>query len=478
MGWLYCHRRDRRALLVLASTVLSSVMCTIDCGSSTPVTIGDSGPDADSDTDGDSDSDVDTDGDSDADSDTDTGPHSAIEISCGHLHNCAVLDGGRVRCWGSGGVGQLGYGNEENIGDDETPASAGDVDVGGVVAHVAAGGYHTCALLENGAVRCWGSAHHGQLGYGNTEAIGNDETPASAGDVDVGGTVVQIAAGLWHTCALLEGGRVRCWGGGVPSEDPFNFGQLGYGNTVAIGDNETPASAGDVDVGGTAMQITAGWYHTCALLDTGDVACWGRGWLGRLGYGDNEDIGDNETPASAGTVEVGGAVAQIAAGGYHTCALLDTGAVRCWGGSNENPDENVGQLGYGNTENIGDDELPNTAGDADVGAPVTALDPGKNTTCALLGSGNVRCRGADDVGQLGYGNTQDIGDDETPASAGDVDVGGNVAQISAGGAHTCALLDTGRVRCWGGGGDGRLGYGNEENVGDDETPASAGDVPL
>jgi alpha-tubulin suppressor-like RCC1 family protein len=81
-------------------------------------------------------------------------------------------------------------------------------------------------------------------------------------------------------------------------------------------------------------------------------------------------------------------------------------------------------------------------------------------------------------GQLGYGNTNTIGDDETPASAGDVDVGETVTQISAGAAHTCALLASGNIRCWGQGSDGRLGYGNQSDIGDDETPVSAGNVPV
>ncbi|MBC8292718.1 MAG: hypothetical protein H8E45_06075, partial [Proteobacteria bacterium] len=81
-------------------------------------------------------------------------------------------------------------------------------------AAVAVGGYHTCATLDSGIVRCWGYGSSGQLGYGNTDSIGDNEDPVSAGDVNVGGTVVQLAAGLNHTCALLDSGAVRCWGRG------------------------------------------------------------------------------------------------------------------------------------------------------------------------------------------------------------------------------------------------------------------------
>ena len=417
------------------------------------------------------DSGADTDSDTDADTDTDTDTDTYPVVFRGSNHTCAVLASGSVRCWGWGEAGQLGYGNTENIGDDETPASAGDVDVGGTVVQIAGGTYHTCALLDTGKVRCWGRGTSGQLGYGNIESIGDDEAPASAGDVDIGGTVTQIAAGWVHTCALLDTGNVRCWGGGDGTD--YNSGQLGYGNKMAIGDNETPASAGDVNVGGPVSQVTAGSEHTCALLNTGDVVCWGYGLYGRLGYGSHESIGDDEHPSSAGIVNVGGTVVQITAGVYHTCALLDTGNVRCWGGDHE-IGESYGQLGYGNTDAIGDDELPYTAGDVDVGGPVARIGAGINT-CALLDSGGVRCWGE---WNLGYGNMEPIGDDETPASAGDIDIGGNVVRMSVGGGSTCVVLDTGGIRCWGVGMYGALGYGNTEYIGDDETPASAGDVPI
>jgi Regulator of chromosome condensation (RCC1) repeat len=132
----------------------------------------------------------------------------------------------------------LGYGNEITIGDNETPASAGDIDVGGMAVSITAGQFHTCALLDTGAVRCWGSSFSdGALGYGNINTIGDNETPASAGDVPLGGVAVSITVGAGHTCALLDTSAVRCWGYGGP---------LGYGNINTIGDNETPASAGDV----------------------------------------------------------------------------------------------------------------------------------------------------------------------------------------------------------------------------------------
>ena len=131
---------------------------------------------------------------------------------------------------------------------------------------------------------------------------------------------------------------------------------------------EFAVDTSDADLQGAAVtQIATGDEHTCALLVTGNLRCWGRDQL--HGYPDaNAAFGDDETPASAyvslpngGNVDVGGAVTQIAAGNGHTCALLDTGAVRCWGWSDS------GQVGYGNLSNIGDNETPASAGDVDVG---------------------------------------------------------------------------------------------------------------
>src|SRR4249919_3193349 len=251
-------------------------------------------------------------------------------IDAGNFHTCAVVGAGNVRCWGSGMGGQLGYGNTNDIGDNEAPGSVGPVDLGAgrKAIAVAAGWLHTCALLDDGAVRCWGANTAGQLGYGNTNDIGDDETPGSAGPVDLGAgrKAVAISAGGNQTCAILDNGRVRCWG--------FNgSGQLGTGNTNSVGDDEAPGSVPPVDLGAgrRALAISAGGDHTCALLDNGDVRCWGAGLYGRLGYGNTNTIGDDETPGGLGPVDLATRKAvAITAGGAPTCAALDNGRIRCW----------------------------------------------------------------------------------------------------------------------------------------------------
>jgi cysteine-rich repeat protein len=395
--------------------------------------------------------------------DNDCATSKVVQLALGLNHTCALLRLGDVRCWGVNSSGQLGYGNTIDIGDNEFPKVAGDVNIGGVATQVTAGGDHTCVLLDTGNVRCWGDNDFGQLGYGNILDIGDNETPNAVGTVNIGGSVVQIDAGFDHTCALLNTGKVRCWGRGT-------LGRLGYGNSNNIGDTETPNVAGDINVGGIVVQISSGSEHTCALLNTGTVRCWGLGLFGRLGYQNTNVIGDNEIPAAAGDVSVAGGedVIQIQAGNLHTCALLSSADVRCWGFANS------GSLGYGNTNIIGDNESPFSAGDVNVGGTVVQISIESNS-CSLLNDGKARCWGN---GILGYSNSTVIGDDETPSVAGDLDLGGAVLALEMGSAHACAILTTGQAKCWGRGLFGRLGYGNEVDIGDNETPAAVGEVPL
>lgn len=401
-------------------------------------------------------------------------------LDAGNLHSCALVAAGGLRCWGFGASGQLGYGNQDTIGDDEVPGSAGPVNFGGgrSATAIAAGDFHSCALLDDRSVRCWGFGADGRLGYSNTADVSD---PGSVGAVALGGPAKAISAGTAHTCALLEDGSVRCWGyggGGLPMD-----GRLGYGDTKNVGDNETPAAVAPVKLGAgrTAVAISAGGEHTCALLDDKTVKCWGRNQSGQLGYGHTDTVGDRPTttPDMVAPVSLPATATAISAGGAHSCALLGDGSVRCWG------EGGAGQLGYGNTDDIGDNEPGGAGGAVSLGGTATAISVGQAHTCAVLGDGSVRCWGFAASGRLGYpdlnsfGNQNNVGDDETPASVGPVDVGGGrAAAISAGSEHSCARFDSGSVRCWGRGTFGRLGYCNQNTIGDDEPPGSVGPVAL
>jgi hypothetical protein len=399
-------------------------------------------------------------------------------------NTCALLfNGTRVRCWGPGDVGRLGYGNTNNIGDNERPSAAGDVDIGAPVFQVAVGSQHSCAVLKNGSLRCWGRGTSGALGYANTNHIGDNETPAAAGDVDVGGKVAQLAAGWEHNCAIMDTGNVRCWG-------KNGFGQLGQQTTNTIGDNETPESvrvfpgfpgSTNADIytegnpsQGAATQIVAGGEHTCILHATGQVRCWGRGNFGQLGYASTNNVGINESPGHKNPVNVlaaGERVIQLAAGNEHTCALINQPAnpqagnkVRCWGRNN------VGQLGYGNTNNIGDNEHPIAAGNVTTAVhpgPV-AIAAGGDNTCVLGPIGELVCWGRE--GARSYSNLNHIGDNEI-AGAGGATIGAFVKQVVMGSSHVCVVLSNngGAVKCWGLNPNGTLGLST--------TVASKGGVP-
>jgi len=398
------------------------------------------------------------------------GAPDVTALRTGAFRTCAIASG-RLRCWGSNGFGELGYGHTMDIGDDEVPRSAGDVDVGGRVLDVGIGDVHACALLEGGQVRCWGNNITGALGLGRGShvTIGDDELPTSEAVVDVGGVVTKLAVGSRHTCALMEDGTVRCWGDN-------NDSQLGIGGVPnRIGDNESPADGVPVDLGEPALDIAAGSLHTCALFAGGRVRCWGEGSSAQLGYGNLDTVGDDEPVREAGYVDVGGPVVALAPGGQHTCALLDSGNVRCWG------IPAGGILGYADGQVIGDDEVPAVAGDVDVGSKVVQLSATHGRTCALLAGGTVRCWGDGSYGH-GYGHSRDVGSYSLPSAEGDIDLGGEAHALSTGGGrHGCALLDEGRVRCWGYGPRGALGYGYlvpRDTIGDDETPASTDPVEI
>lgn len=343
-----------------------------------------------------------------------------VAISVGDHHTCALSTDGGMKCWGYNNFGQLG---SATLPMGSTPAFLADVSglTGGVDA-ISAGDSHSCALVMDGGVQCWGSNQFGQLGDGSTAS--------QTAPVDVSGLasgLATISAGGLHTCAISAGGGVKCWG-------LNSSGQLGDGSTLR--------SLNAVDVSGLAEGATAvstGQSHTCALTANGGVKCWGANFFNQLG--------DGSTTQRVAPVDVSGltsGVQAIATGTYHSCALTTGGGVKCWGYNSS------GQLGDGTTAN------KTTPADVLGLTGVVAIKAGDRHTCALTAGGGMKCWGNNQYGQLGEGT---MAPSLTP-----VDVLGltsGVAAISAGAGqgHTCALNLGGGVKCWGNNFYGQLGDG-------------------
>jgi alpha-tubulin suppressor-like RCC1 family protein len=383
----------------------------------------------------------------------DGGVSGITQMVSGDSHTCVLTTAGKVRCWGRAAEGQLGYGNTFNIGDvaARLPHTAGDVPLrpNDPVVQIAAGNNHTCALLQSGLAYCWGMNNAGQLGYGHTSNIGDGEPVVSAGFVNAGGVLSMIDAGGDHTCAVLkETGVVRCWG-------ENQFGQLGQGTTTDFGDSSSEPifAAPNVPLGtGTVKALALGDHHSCVIMTNGDVHCWGLNTSGQLGIGNfSGAIGDAANEAIT-NVRLGGPARKIVAGETHTCALMETGFMRCWG------DDSNHQIGNAAHQSISD---PSALGDIVTGDEVADIGLGDQHTCALLVDGQLKCWGRGVEGQLGNGGSNFV---TTPPTT-PVNLGAASAYLIGGGRfHTCAVRSNGKARCWGNSGFGQLGQGSTASI--------------
>jgi len=391
-----------------------------------------------------------------------------IQVDASYSHTCALTSFGGVKCWGSNWAGQLG--------DGTTTKRLSAVDVVGLQSGVTAvfTGYEsTCALTSSGGVKCWGYNQSGKLGDGTTT---NRSTPVDVVGLQSGISAISIAA--LHTCALTSSGGVKCWGS--------NYGRLGDGT-----ENQSSVPVDVVGLQSGMAAVFTGLDSTCALTTGGGIKCWGGGFLGNgdsqnstvpvdvvglqsgvstiaigeltkcavtsvggvkcWGINYNGQLGDGTTtdrPTPVDVIGLQSGITAISVQRQYTCALSTLGAVKCWG-LNEN-----GQLGDGTTTNR------STPVDV-VGlqSGVTSMQMGKSPasfyTCALASTGGVKCWGSNSAGTLGNGNATDS---STPVDV--VSLQSGVTNIWTGSGHTCALMSTGGVKCWGNN-NGRLGDGTE-----------------
>jgi alpha-tubulin suppressor-like RCC1 family protein len=342
-----------------------------------------------------------------------------VSIAAGERHSCAVA-GDKVWCWGDNDFGQLGNGSLK--------AQSRPVPVEGVdgAQTVVVGSLHSCALLrKDRTAMCWGNNARGQLGNGTASQRRVPPGLVMDGSVALS-NIAQLVAGAEHTCALLAGGSVKCWG--------FNLaGQVGSATCPPQGCG-TLHTVPLADV----RELALGGEHSCALV--GDkMKCWGDNEFGQLGAG----MGPDSIPPVMVNTRPGGdltGVTRIAAGDHFTCAIVDSGAV-CWGNGK------LGQLGNG----VSDYQPFADAAVTGVAGP-TSIFAGGDHAC-VLGTMDLQCWGSGVHGQIGE-NTYDY-----PVPATKISLPRAVAEIAGGEEHTCARLDDGTVTCWGDGRRGQLGTG-------------------
>lgn len=346
-----------------------------------------------------------------------TGLTGVVAVATGSYHTCALTSAGAVRCWGLNGDGQVGDGSTT---DRSVPTSVSGLGSG--VAAIAAGGSHTCAATDLGAVRCWGENDRGQLGV---DPVATASSPVPVAVTGLASGAVDLALGGSHSCAITTAGAARCWGANAS-------GQLGRGSVGS--DVHTPADVSGLATG--ARSLAAGGSTTCAVTTAGAARCWGEGNDGRLGNGASADA-STPVPVSG----LGSGVRSIDHSGEHGCVVRLDQQVRCWGRGR------FGQLGGG-------------SGPVSSATPVTVpalqaadVATADAHTCALEPDGELHCWGLSDGGWLGNGSQGFL-----PSPTSTAVVSGAVA-LGAGGDHTCLWGSDDRAYCFGRGDSGQLGNG-------------------
>jgi len=294
---------------------------------------------------------------------------SAVSISTGAEHTCAIFDDSTLRCWGSNSNGQLGDGTLiERI--TPTIVNLGDNYATGV----SLGQTHSCAVLDDNSVKCWGSNSNGQLGDGTTVDSMGPKSVALQEDQNV----LSISSGSYHTCAILNNLSVSCWG------DNWH-GQLGDGTNAR---SLEPVGV-LFDSSYEARSLESGSFHTCTILINNSIYCWGFNSAGQLG---NSDVDSSNIPLQMGLSD-SQTPSDIGSGFHHTCSLLDSGQVVCWG------DNSRGQLG----DSLGVSRSTAEPVNIPVGRFAISLSVGQSHSCAILDDATLHCWGMNSNGQLGNG---------------------------------------------------------------------------
>ena len=361
-------------------------------------------------------------GDGDGDGDGDGAGPKLVPLAS-TLRSCAITGDGEAKCWGWGRDGQLGDGMSGEGHSQLSPTLIAGVS--DAVIDICGGGFHSCIVTELGAALCFGTAYEGALGTG---VLGELLEPTPVPVVGLPDAAVQIDCGSNFTCARTESGEAWCWGNGAS-------GRLGVNSTD---DTATPLQTLPSDV----TDISTGSDHACAVA-AGEVWCWGSNINWQLG---DPDPGTGSLVA----IPVPGipkGMLDVEVGSSTSCAIDGDGGVWCWGANDE------GQVGIGS-----DNEQIFTATQLELPGPAISLSVGYLFACAVIDSGAVRCWGLGDVGQLGDGQSGTGYEANVPVAVDGLESGAH--RVSVGRTHACAAMNDGRMLCWGSGSNAELGDGN------------------
>lgn len=282
----------------------------------------------------------------------------------------------------------------------------------------------------------WARSEHLSSGspLQETRSRNSVQAPGDASkDTHILDNVIQISVGYYHSCALKESGEVYCWGGN-------QWGQLGTGDR-----RPSPTAVKAQGLPQDVIAVDAGLDHTCALTSSGDIKCWGSGYTGQLGDG---MVSGGLTPADVGSFSSN--VVNLTVGESHACGLTNGGDMMCWGANH------FGELGIGSA--VVSQTLPvNVAG---LEGNVQSIATGSNHTCAVTTDGAAKCWGQNSFGEVGNGTNDE---QRSPQDVFELTTG--VREIFAGVFRSCAVMESGNAKCWGHGGfaalgDGRSGHSN------------------
>jgi alpha-tubulin suppressor-like RCC1 family protein len=361
-----------------------------------------------------------------------------VHMDAGMDHNCALLSDNTMKCWGPSNHGQLGVG------------SLGIRNVTPYAVQIALGGYHTCAILSDNTMKCWGWNYYGQLGIGDDISQPSPVEVLGLGTPNVTPYAVQIACGSYHTCAILSDNTMKCWGSNDKGQ-LGNNGQTGNTGSYYLSPVQVP--------GMSVVQIALGDSHTCAILSDNTMKCWGNNYQGALGTGNRIDQPSPAGVVGLDTPNVTPYAVQITCGVSHTCAILSDHTLKCWGYNNvgalgistNSPDPATGFSFESSPAGVSGLSTPNVTPYA------VQITCGAIHTCAILSDNTMKCWGSNYYGHLGIGNTENQLSPVEVIGLGIPNVTPYAVQLVIGGYHTCAMLSDYTVKCGGRNNAGQLG---------------------